>query len=922
MPVLFALTLFVSANLLFMVQPMVGKMILPLLGGSPAAWNTCMVFFQGLLLLGYWYAHKLTETNLENPGRQARIHLGILGATIVWLVAMALVSPNHSPVAVFASIAPQGEAYPMFGVLLLLGVAIGLPFLVISTSAPLLQRWFVYTGHPSAKDPYFLYAASNAGSLISLLGYPLVIEPSLSLKSQAWLWAAGFTVLTVLVYRCGKAASDPAGLGAQLGAQAKSARAATPRTPQPPLRTRIRWIALAFVPSSLMLGVTFHMTTDIASVPLLWVIPLALYLLTFIIAFAHTPSWFRPVLGNIAPVLILLLVFVMTSNIPGMSIFMMLALHLVTYFFTSLLMHSELARLRPAPDHLTTYFLLISVGGVLGGIFNALIAPVAFPLDWEYPIALAVACLLVPPLLDEIRAEYPETAPQTPLARWRPRMLNVLIPAAMLALTAWLILLPEKFDWFNTACVWSSDNLTALLQYCGLRLHLSARTLAILVIYALPCMLCFLFIDRPIRFGLCVAAVLLSSHVHEFKQDAALASARSFFGILKVQEFTEKRTMLMLTAPDPDDPEGKPTLYGLQKPVRYLKLMHGTTLHGTQAVEEQALTQPLTDLSGTGYRSRRSANAWYSEAVLRDDLRLLGAATAWDAVLLGGIQQAWDFRQEPLTYYHRTGPVGEIFAELRHRHPTGNVAMIGLGTGSVATYARPGQSLTFYEIDPTVIDIVVEPKVMNPAAVAQGQPPVRGPFTFVDDARKRGAKLDFILGDARLKLAENQEARYQLLLVDAFSSDSIPVHLLTREAVELYRNRVTDDGLIAIHISNRYINLEPVVAILAQETGLAGRIWSDSAEEYPGKTASSWVILAKSEDQLGGLGAYRADTGFGALAGMAAWNTFRPWEPLKVDPSVHAWTDDYSDVLRVIQFREVRAVRKFLGLPVAGDPEE
>ncbi|MCZ2342708.1 MAG: fused MFS/spermidine synthase [Bacteroidales bacterium] len=922
MPVLFAITLFISANLLFMVQPMVGKMILPLLGGSPAAWNTCMVFFQGLLLLGYWYAHKLTETHLENPGKQVKIHLGVLGATIFWLIAMAILSPNHSPVAIFQSIAPQGEAYPMFGVLMLLGVAIGLPFLVISTSAPLLQRWFVYTGHPSAKDPYFLYAASNAGSLISLLGYPLVIEPSLSLKTQAWVWAAGFTVLTALVYRCGRAASDPMGMGAQLGTQAKTARAAAPRTPPPLLRTRLRWIALAFVPSSLMLGVTFHMTTDIASVPLLWVIPLALYLLTFIIAFAHTPSWFRPILGNTAPVLILLLVFVMTSNIPGLSIFMMLGLHLVTYFFTALLMHSELARLRPAPEHLTTYFLLISVGGVLGGIFNALIAPVAFPLDWEYPIALAVACLLVPPLLDEIQAEYPETAPQTALGRWRPRMLNVLIPAAMLALTAWLVLLPEKFEWFNHACVWSADHLTSLIQYCGLKQHVSARTLAILLIYAMPCMLCFLFIDRPIRFGLCVAAVLLSSHVHEFKQDAALASARSFFGILKVQEFGEKRTLMLLTAADPDDPEGKPNVFSLQKPMYYHKLMHGTTLHGTQAVDGQTLTQPLTDLSGAGYLSRRSANIWHSEAVLRDDLRLLGSATPWDTVLLAGLQQSWDFGQEPLTYYHRTGPVGEIFAEFRSRHPLGDVAMIGLGTGSVAAYARPGQSLTFYEIDPTVLDIVVEPKVMNPEAVAQGQPPIHGPFTFVDDAKKRGAKIDFILGDARLKLEQNRAARYGLLLVDAFSSDSIPVHLLTREAVELYRDRVPDDGLIAIHISNRYINLEPVVAILAQETGLVGRVWNDRAEDYPGKTASSWIILAKSEAQLGELGAYRADTGFGALAGMAAWNTFRPWEPFRVDPNVHAWTDDYSDVLRVIQLREVRAVRKFLGLPVAGESEE
>ena len=936
MPVVFAITLFVSATLLFMVQPMVGKLILPLLGGSPAAWNTCMVFFQGLLLLGYLYAHTLTYRLATNPRRQMRIHLSLLLITIVWLLLMGVVSPSHSPVAVFNSLAPQGVAYPMIGVLGLLTVAIGLPFLVISTSAPLLQRWFVYTGHPSARDPYFLYAASNAGSLISLLGYPLLIEPSLTLKSQAWLWAGGFTLLTVLIYLCGRAASSPAGLTGKVARQSMSEQALLARSdrmmpPRPSLMTMIRWVALAFVPSSLMLGVTFHMTTDIASVPLLWVIPLALYLLTFIIAYAHTPEWFRPVLVNIAPVLILLLVFVMISGISGLSTFMMLALHLVTYFFTALLMHSELARLRPAPEYLTGYFLWISIGGVLGGIFNALIAPVAFPLAWEYPIALALACLLVPPMNDSPengRDDKPEqpamTLAKQPMPLWRrclPGMMDMLVPLSMLALSAWLIVLPQKSEWFSQFCLWVSETVSGGLQYAGLKVQLNPNTLATLLIYALPCMLCFLFIDRPIRFGLCVAAVLFTSHFRNFQQDAALFSVRSFFGILKVQEYVETRTVMTLTAPDPDDPEGRAALFGLRKPVPYHKLSHGTTLHGMQASVSDALTQPLSNLSGIGYLSRRSALAWYAESVLRDDLRLLGAATPWDALLLSGAQKSWDFRQEPLTYYHRTGPVGEIVAEFRRRHPLGEFAMIGLGTGSIAAYARAGQTLTFFEIDPTVIDLVVEPKVLNPDEVARGEQPILGPFTYVYDAKRRGAEVKFILGDARLKLAEQVDARYGLLLVDAFSSDSIPVHLLTREAVQLYKDRITDDGLLAIHISNRYIDLEPVVAILAKDLGLAARVWSDNAEDYPGKTASSWIVLAKSEEHLGDLGVYSADTGFGGLAGGAAWETFRPWNPLTIDPNVPAWTDDYSDVLRVMRLKEIRAARKFLGLPVANETE-
>ena len=710
--------MFVSATLLFMVQPMVGKMILPTLGGSPAAWNTCMVFFQGLLLIGYLYAHKLTEWNLGRPGRQVRVHIGLLIATVAWLVGMALVSPDGRPVAVFESIAPQGQAYPMIGVLALLGVAVGLPFLVVSTSAPLLQRWFVYTGHSSARDPYFLYAASNAGSLLTLIGYPLIVEPTLTVKTQTWVWAGGFALLTGLVYLCGRAATDPLGDATKIGEQAVAARRTATRTPAPPLATKLRWVALAFVPSSLMLGVTFHMTTDIASVPLLWVIPLALYLLTFIIAFARTPAWFRPVLSNVAPVMILLLVFVMSSGIGGVSTFMKLALHLAVYFATALLLHTELARLRPAPDHLTGYFLLISVGGVLGGIFNALIAPVAFPLAWEYPIALAVACLLVPSLSTPMSAQAEADYSGETRSVWRtyydaipPWMFDVIVPLAMLALAGWLAVLPTRSEWFMSAMIWTAETLTTGLQNCGVDALVRPSTVSILVIYAVPCMLCFLFIDRPIRFGLCVAAVLFAANYRAFVTDPAIDRDRSFFGILKVNE------------------EEEPSVMGTRIPLvqnlPYRSLYHGTTLHGKQAVG-RSIPEPLTDLSGRGFMARRSHQEWLAEAVLRDDLRLFGAATAWDAVLLAGVKTGWDFRQEPLTYYHRTGPVGEIFAEARHRHPLGDIGMIGLGTGSVAAYARPGQSLTFYEIDPTVLDIVETPRVMNPDEVAGGSRPTWG----------------------------------------------------------------------------------------------------------------------------------------------------------------------------------------------------
>ncbi len=900
MPVLFAATLFVSATLLFMVQPMVGKMILPLLGGSPAAWNTCMVFFQALLLLGYLYAHHLTSKS--TPARQATVHLAVLGGAVAWMAAASMLSPSGTPVAVFKTLAPQGQSYPMFGVMALLAVAIGLPFLVVSTSAPLLQKWFAYTGHPSAKDPYFLYAASNAGSLISLLGYPLVIEPSLTLAEQAWVWAGGFVLLLGLVFVCGRFASSP------LRPVTRKKPTPTVKPGQPPVADttaptilqKLRWLGLAFVPSSLMLGVTFHMTTDIASVPLLWVIPLALYLLTFIIAFGRTPSWFRPVLANLSPVLTLLLVFGLTSRIFSESLtpFTALTIHLVVYFFTALLMHGELAHERPDPQHLTEYFLWISMGGVLGGIFNALIAPVFFREAYEYPIAIAIGCLLIPTLDD---GEEPEPEP-VGWRRWRPYLLDVLIPVALLCLVSWLTLLPERADWFVSACNWVSEKITAALQFCGLSVVVSDVTIQKLVVYALPCVLSFFFIDRPLRFGLCVAAVLGVGYVRAAQAESTVLSARSFFGILRVENYGERQGLLRFEGIDPDD--GQMKHFARPYDFWFYRLMHGTTLHGLQATE--STTYPVVD-----------------------DLKMLGTMSPWDAFLVRGAQTAWDFRQEPLTYYHRTGPVGTIFHRFRAVDPKGDYAMVGLGSGTIAAYALPGQKLTFYEIDPTVIGLVEHPRVMNPEKVTQGEKPQTGPFTYLHDARARGATIELVLGDARLKLEEHTDRRYGLLLVDAFSSDSIPIHLLTREALELYKNRLTEHGLLALHISNRYIDLEPVVGQLAKETGLIARVFRDDDQTPPGKARSAWVVLAKTEADLGDeVMGVEADSRYGAVAGGLGYDIFDnpqrdffvfPWKKLHMLKNLRPWTDDYSDVLAVMQMKEIQRIRRFFGLPTPQD---
>jgi hypothetical protein len=900
-PLLFAVTLFASASLLFMVQPMVGKMVLPLLGGSPAVWNACMVFFQALLLLGYLYAHKLSS--IESPRKQWTIHTLVL---ILPLTAFALAvafSTRGAPIAVAESLAPTDERSPILSVLAILTVAIGVPFFVVSTTATLLQKWFVHTGHPAARDPYFLYAASNVGSLISLLGYPLVVEPRMPIAGQAWLFAAGFGLLAVLIFLCGRAAANPIGVPPDRGGakfnRGEGPAAAAPAEPPPALARKLKWVALAFVPSTLMLGVTFEMTTDIASIPLLWVGPLALYLLTFIIAFGRVPDWFRVVIGNLAPVMVLLLVFVMIGLKPHgkVQVWLELLLYNLTFFAAALMCHYELARDRPSPRHLTEFFLLMSVGGVLGGVFNSLVAPLAFGHAYEFRIALVLACFMVPKLTDA--GDDAAGGPPDPRRRQVALALDLVVPVLVgVAFYFMTTRLPQR-EWFQSTC-----------EGIGTRIRMPAETVQIILLYAVPVMVCFFFVDRPVRFALCVAA-LVGPPTYRSASEGLVHSERSFFGILKITEdeypnpIRSKRFRLtdesiqglrpsvpaaalaklspladrwvvseraflgeLADALGKDDaekyldavagqavredvylrhPEG--AVDGKGEPVGgklmvagrvlYRKLVHGTTLHGTQVGEQ--------------------------DRDFRDDfMMIVPNLTPWDAVATFGAIQAYDGRQEPLTYYHRTGPVGAMLAELRSRkggaEANAHFAMVGLGTGSVSCYARPGQRLTFYEIDPAVKRLVADTDRY---------------FTYVSDARKRGAALDFRMGDARLKLKQNTDDRYALLLVDAFSSDSIPVHLLTVEAVQLYLDRMTDDGILALHISNKFVRLEPVVAAIAAKLGLTARVWNDDADKRPGKTASSWVVLARKPEHLGALYQPAGDLIFGPPAAPGAEDKMR-----------------------------------------------
>ena len=883
MPALFALTMFLSATLLFMVQPMVGKMVLPHVGGNPAVWNTCMVFFQALLLLGYWYAHKLTK--LPSLAKQVAIHTAVLASAGAALLIAALLADDYSTVPIAKSLAPEGGALPFISVISMLALAIGLPFLAVSTSAPLLQRWFTVTGHPSAKDPYFLYAASNAGSLISLLGYPLFTEPTFRTVQQTWLWAVGFLLLIGFSIQCGRAALNPL----------RPVGKALPDTPvpEPTLGRKLRWLGRAFVPSSLMLGVTTHMTTDIASVPLLWVIPLALYLLTFIIAYARTPAWYKSILGNAAPVAVLLLIFIMSAKFEILSPFIMLAMHLFAYFLLALLMHTELANDRPDPKFLTNYFLWISFGGVLGGLFNAILAPLLFPQAFEYPIAIALGCMFVargkpaPPAEGE-----PPREGQAVIGLF----FDFLIPIAMIAVCAGLFSL-GKAESFRTACGWIADAIKPITRGLGFT-AIDSKTILLFAVFAPPCLLCFLFIERPLRFGLCVAAILFVpqyrdvSNGYDPKTQITRETIRSYFGIMRLEDYPQEwhtsaeHYFYPLRPLKSDGGEIDATTDKvLEFHIDTREMSHGTTLHGRQFKSRYKVPIPRTDPKKPSEYDGREYSVLPQ---FRDDIRALGVSSPWESIALLGAKEAWDQSGDPLTYYHRTGPVGALNREAFARKGLPKVGMVGLGTGSGAAYAIRGQSMTFYEIDPAVKDMIEDGKH----------------FTYVTDARRRGADVDIVMGDARLMLEKHKGPQYDLLLIDAFSSDSIPVHLLTVESVKLYRERLAPKGLLALHVSNRYLRLEPIVAAIAEKNGMVCRIWADADNPAPGKTESSWIVLADSEADLGPAFVQSPNSSFEI-----------PWKVNPTNPEIPAWTDDYQDILRIIRSKELQSVRRRLGLP-------
>lgn len=853
LPWLFAGTLFLSATLLFLVELLMAKMILPLLGGSPSVWNTCMVFYQATLLAGYAYAH--ASSAWLSLRHQLLLHMALVVVPVIAL-----------PLGITEDWIPPAEESPVIWLLALLLVSVGLPFFILSASTPLLQKWFSSTDHPSAKDPYFLYAASNLGSMLALLGYPTLIEPFLPVKkdhwaSQCWLWTMGYGLLIVLVICCawaiGKSLNpdekpkrvDVADNGAE---QENDSSAGSPRLG---ILTRLRWVALAFVPSSLMLGVTTYITFDLAAIPLFWVIPLALYLLSFIIVFATWPERLHNALVLVLPPLLLLLVFQMQGEImPRIGI--LIALHLLVLFTTALVCHGELALSRPAPRYLTEFYLWLAVGGVLGGIFNGLLAPTVFFGVAEYQLGLVFACLLLP-------SWHHGNALWG--ARWIParlaKLVSLFIDIALASLVGFITYrLFYLFIVRQTDFAWVADFREELKRNYFVRLGkpfgLQSAEVTMIVVFGLPLVLCYalaarplqfllallrrlwdrppanrvgrqagglphtqrepllnyLYVRRPILLGLGVGMFMLNGFIwHNIsRREPVLYQTRNFYGVLKVAR-----------APEAGIPQ--------------LRLTNGTTSHGVQ---------------------------WDTLAVYFAPLPLFSPApVALDAVRVLTWAEA---DREPLSYYHRTGPIGQVFAAFSGPEAKKSVGVIGLGTGTLASYGEPGQSFVFFDIDPAVPEIAGRY------------------FTYLMKCR---ANREIFLGDARLRMKDAKDQQFELLIVDAFNSDAIPVHLLTREAIALYFQKLSPDGILALHISNRYLNLEPVLGNLARELQLVGLAQYDyDFAEKPGKRASHWVLLANRT------------TDFGKLAQDPAW------KPIQSRPEVGVWTDDYSNLLGVFKW--------------------
>jgi hypothetical protein len=729
--VVYTAAIFTSALLLFSVQPLFTKMVLPRLGGSPAVWSVAMVFFQSLLLAGYAYAHYLTQ--IRNRMVPVAIHLVLLASAMLTL-PLSIAGGWGTPPS-------SGYAFWLLG---LFAVSIGLPFFALAANNPLLQAWFVRTGHPQGPDPYFLYASSNIGSFLALLSYPVLLEPMFALRTQNLIWTGGYGLLILLIAGCGfLLLRSPAKLSLQPAADDAAAVA-------PSWALRARWIFLAAVPSGLLIAVTAHISTDVAAAPLLWVLPLSLYLLTWVLVFQSRPLLPHQWMLTAQPVAIAAVIALLayTSNT---NLLLMLGGHLLAFFVIAMACHGELARTRPAATYLTGFYVALSFGGMIGGLFAGLIAPYAFSWIAEYPILLALAVMCRPP-----RAEA--------FPRWNRWYWPVLAVVA-LALIVPSFMPGKIFD------VLASNRVLVVLD------------LAVLATFAALAL-------RANRWKVFATVVLALALIRIYPvDDGRVETVRSFFGVHKIV---------------------------MTQDGQYHILMHGTTIHGA----EKMLNDNGTPITG---------------------------------------------RPEPISYYHKDGGIGLGISSIRERKGAPlRVAVIGLGSGSLTCASQPGETWKFFEIDQSMVDTARDPKY----------------FQFIQNC---APALVPVIGDARLTFAKEPDGIYDLIIVDAYSSDAIPIHLATEEAMAIYKSKLAPQGAVLMHVSNRHLELASVIVGIADANDLKSWVYSeDSGRDSEYIFSTNVVISAREEADVGKL----AST--------------EQWALTEAEDNQRVWTDDYSNVLGAV----------------------
>ncbi len=727
---LFIVAAFFASSLIFLIQTIIAKQLLPTLGGAPAVWTACMLFFQTCLLVGYAWAH-LGPRLLGDRGH-AIVH-------ILLLLSMAAFLP------IGLRVDGHADANPAIGVLKLLAVSIGVPMCILSATSPLLQRWHASINPSRGDRVYRLYSIGNIASLIVLLGYPLLIEPFATVSQQRVGWSILLAVLAVALI-----------CAAVLRVKDRSIVENSSEIDAPVSRWMwLIWIVLSAVPSSYLLGVTSYLTSDVAAVPFLWVLPLAMYLGAFSLAFAgkSLPSFVR---NAVAPALGLLCLVLIGAGWTTMSVLGTVLLHAGTFFLVCTGCLCELYRRRPAQSRLTSFYLWIAVGGVFGGVFNSLLAPILFSSTVEYPIAL-LACAS---LAIKWPAKVTDGEVRKPINWLYAGMVLVVLIAAG----------------------------TYAAQDSRLRFGFNANW--VMLAMGVPMVLCYIVRRRPVAFAFCTATLSGTLLAMGVSGRDAIETRRSFFGVHRVTT-------------------------GEVAGTTFIELYHGTTLHGRQTFDTQTRKPVRSDL--------------------------------------------------PVTYYHPDGPLGTVIRSLKPKH----LSVLGLGIGGIAAYIGEGQTIQFFEIDPAVIDLAEHSEY----------------FSFLSDSRARGATIDIVKGDGRLTLRDTPARQTNLLILDAFSGDAVPTHLLTREAFAMYADRLTGDGTLAVHISNQYLDLRQVVANNAALVGGTVLIRDESktpeVENTVGRAATIWIVITRNPT-------------------LADLLRERKWVDLKPDGKT-IWTDDYSSFFGVLK---------------------